>query len=166
MMLHTFIWCNNWPISITENTTKQTNYSMTNSCVNNDIYNNIYGSINETGLYNRNKVIRFVLYDFYKRDGTATHVNYIKYSPRTLFLHQIWFPGAPIWWHLKGLYPVSVILQQIPDFAFCSESHSQLPSLWPLVWIHLMTTCLSSCYLPFLTGGYISTLTTDEHRWQ
>ena len=30
-------------------------------------YNNLYGLINETGIYNRNKVIRIVLYDLYKR---------------------------------------------------------------------------------------------------
>ena len=31
------------------------------------IYNNIYGLIKVTGLDNRNKVFRFVLYDLYKR---------------------------------------------------------------------------------------------------
>ena len=40
----------------------QTKYSATTRCVQKHIYNNIYGLINETGLYNRNKILSFVGY--------------------------------------------------------------------------------------------------------
>ena len=52
---------------IIENQTIQTKYSATNTCVLQHIYNNIYWLIKETGLYNRNTVLRFILYDLYKR---------------------------------------------------------------------------------------------------
>ena len=52
---------------IIENQTIQAKYSTTNRCVEKHIYNNIYGLIKDTGLYNRNKVLRFILYDLYKR---------------------------------------------------------------------------------------------------
>ena len=44
--------------SIIENQTIHTKYSVTTRCVMKHIYNNIYGLINETGLCNRNKVLR------------------------------------------------------------------------------------------------------------
>ena len=47
--------------------TIQEKYSTTNRHVENHIYNHIYGLIKDTGLYNTNKVLRFVLYDLYKR---------------------------------------------------------------------------------------------------
>ena len=52
---------------IIENQMIQIKYSVTNRCVEKHIYNNIYGLIKDTGLYNRNKVLRFILFDLYKR---------------------------------------------------------------------------------------------------
>ena len=48
--------------SIIQDKTIQTKYSATTRCVLKHIYNNIYGLINETGLYNRNKVYALVRY--------------------------------------------------------------------------------------------------------
>ena len=49
--------------SIIQDKTIQTKYSATTRCVLKHIYNNIYGLINETGLYNRNKVLSLVIYN-------------------------------------------------------------------------------------------------------
>ena len=38
----------------------------------NYIYDNIYGLINQTGLYNINKVVRFVFCDLYNRSDLPT----------------------------------------------------------------------------------------------
>ena len=58
--------------STIEKHTIHTKYSVTNGVRKNHSYNNIDRWINETGLYNRNKVLRFVLYDLYKRTELPT----------------------------------------------------------------------------------------------
>ena len=79
--------------SIIQDQTIQTKYSATTRCVLKHIYNNIYGLINETGLYNRNKVLSFVIYNpiYFTnfRRITDERVARVRYSPEISELSMV-----------------------------------------------------------------------------